>query len=179
MPGALHTIREVEGMPLGELRRRDREMGQPQAEELLARALVGRIATVGPEGMPYVVPMHFVYEASTRHIYFHCATSGHLLSNLAHSDLACFEVDEPGEFIATAPLACGTSQVYTSAICFGKARVVTEEGEKVHGLRLFVKKYVDGLTPERQYAPEMETIDDTTVIALRVDRITGKQRKPA
>ncbi len=163
-------------MAAGELRRKDREMSAVDTEECLAKAQVGRVGTVGPEGMPYVVPMNFAYDAANRTIFLHCATSGHLLDNLAVSPLACFEVDEPGEVIATGPDACSTSQIYRSAICFGRARIVDHGQEKERALNLLVHKYVDQLMPDRSYNPGLATLDATTVIVLSVERITGKQR---
>lgn len=163
-------------MPLGELRKKNREMGAPESEELLGRALVGRLGTVGPDGMPYVVPMNFVYDPAVRTVFLHCANTGHRLDNLAHNPLACFEVDEPEAILATGTRACDTSQIYRSVICFGKAIVVSDREEKERALRLFVTKYVDGLMPERRYEPVLTTLDQTTVIALRVETMTGKKR---
>ena len=163
-------------MPPGKMRRTDREMCQAESEELLARALVGRIGTVGPEGMPYVLPMSFAYDPARRTVFLHHATRGHLLENLAHSPSACFEVDEAGDIIATGPRACDTSQAYRSVICFGRARTITDESEKEGALRLLVRKYVDGLTPERDYDRHLTGVDTTTVIALQVEVMTGKRR---
>ena len=120
--------------------------------------------------------MNFVYEPATRTVYLHCATTGHLLDNLAAESRVCFEVDEPGAIIATSDQACGTSQVYSSAICFGRARILSADVEKRGALEAFIRKYVDRLTPDRKYDSEMTTIDTTTVIAIQVEAMTGKQR---
>lgn len=152
-------------------------MAQKESEALLAGALVGRVGSVGADGAPYVVPMNFVYEASSRTVFLHCADSGHLLENLAAESRVCFEVDEPGALIATDDVACGTSQVYRSVICFGKATVVSADTEKRQALEAFVHKYVNLLTPERQYNAEMTTLDSTVVIAIEVEAMTGKERK--
>ncbi len=152
-------------------------MNAREAEECLARATVGRMGTSGPGGLPYVVPLNFVFDAPSRTIFLHCATSGHLLDNLAYNPQACFEVDEPGELIAPNPRGCDTSQVYKSTICFGTARVVTEPQAKERALRLFLRKYVDQLMPGRSYDPELTTARATTVIALQVELMTGKRRR--
>lgn len=161
------------------MRRKDREMSPPQAEELLSRALVGRIGTVGPDGMPYVTPMNFVYDPTGRAIFFHCATTGHLLDNLAGNPSACFEADEPGDVIATGPGACDTSHAYRSVICFGRASVLSGEQERERALEMFVNKYVRRLMPDRKYEPEMPASEmaQTEVIAMEVERMTGKERQ--
>ncbi|MCL4370600.1 MAG: pyridoxamine 5'-phosphate oxidase family protein [Chloroflexi bacterium] len=163
-------------MARGELRRRDRELDTLETERLLVEARVGRVGTTDREGVPYVVPMNYVYDAASRTIFLHCAASGHLLDNLAFSSLACFEVDDPGEIIATGPDGCSTSQVYRSAICFGRARVVDGQQDREMALRLFVRKYVDQGMPERRYDPTLNTLASTAVIAMQVERMTGKRR---
>ncbi len=163
-------------MPRGELRRKDRGMAAPAAEQCMARALVGHVGTAGPGSIPYVVPMNFVYDPNSRTIFLHCATSGQLLDNLAHNPLVCFEVAEPGEVIATGLQVCNTSQIYRSVICFGRARVLTQQAEREEALRLFVRKYVDQLTPERRYDPTLTMLEATTVIAIEVEGMTGKER---
>lgn len=152
----------------------------PDAEcaALLNRALVGRVATADGNGIPYVVPMNFVYEPADGRIFLHCAVSGHLLDNLATNPRVCFEVDEPGSVIETGDAACDTSHVYKSVICFGRADVSVDGPDKQHALELFVRKYVDQLTPERRYDPDLRMIDTTVAITIQVEKMTGKQRRP-
>jgi len=169
---------EERAMARGSPRRKDREMAAEDVDGLLGEALVGRVGTVDAHGMPYVVPLNFVYDRPSRTVFLHCATSGHLLENLANNPRVCFEVDEPGEIIATGPDGCSTSQVYRSVIAFGTAAIVQGREEKEAALRLFVQKYVDRLMPERQYDPSLNTTDATTVIAVRLETATGKSRPP-
>lgn len=164
-------------MPLGKLRRRDREMGAPETEALMARALVGRLGTVGPDGTPYVVPLNFVYDLERRTIFMHCATTGHKLDNLAANPRVCFEVDEPGQVTALGPYACDMTQPFQSAIAFGVARVILDGPEREEALHLLVRKYVDLLMPGHRYEPEFRTTKATAVIALQVETMTGKEIK--
>jgi uncharacterized protein len=166
-------------VPAGDMRRIDREMSADQSEQLLNRALVGRVGTAGPDGIPYVTPMNFVYDAPGRVLFFHCATTGHMLDNLSQNPRACFEVDEPGDVVATGPAACDTSHTYRSVICFGHATVVAGEHERARVLEMFVEKYIRRLMPGREFDPEMppSEMDRTEVIAMRVDRMTGKLRE--
>jgi nitroimidazol reductase NimA-like FMN-containing flavoprotein (pyridoxamine 5'-phosphate oxidase superfamily) len=152
-------------------------MDPEEVEQLLIEAQVGRVGTVDREGVPYVVPLNYVYDAPSRTVFLHCAASGHLLDNLTFSPLACFEVDEPGEIIATGPDGCSTSQVYRSVIAFGRASAVHGREEKEQALRLLVRKYVDGFMPARRYDPALPTIESTTVIAFRLEQVTGKRRQ--
>lgn len=166
---------EVRQVP-SEMRRQDRAMPLDECARLLDRTPVGRIATTDASGAPYVVPMNFVHVPLDGTIFLHCATSGQLLENLAVNSRVCFEVDEPGDVIATGGYACDTSQLYKSVICFGTARVIQDGPEKHQALDLFVQKYVDRLMPDREYEPEMVTIDTTVAISISVEKMTGKQR---
>src|SRR5450830_924030 len=128
-----HDRLKLEGsrkMPEGELRRKDRETSRTYVQDCLDRALVGRVGTVGPDGGPYVVPMNLVFDPASKRVYLHCANTGHLLDNLAGNDRVCFEVDEPGELLATGPAGCDTSQAFQSVICFGRAHIVTGSTER-------------------------------------------------
>jgi len=40
-----------------QLRRQDRVLGESESRELIAQAYCGRLATVGDDGWPYIVPL--------------------------------------------------------------------------------------------------------------------------
>lgn len=167
-------------MGLGEIRISDRAMSTKDAAALLQRALVGRIGTVDAEGMPYVVPVNFVYEHRRRRIHLHIGRQlGHLASNLAFSPKACFEVDEAGPLIATGETACETDQVYESVICFGNAQAVSDERERTRIARLFLRKYIDQHMPGRSYKRGLSLMSIADFVTVDVDVMTGKCRPPA
>ena len=166
-------------MAVGKLRRSDRAMPEEATMALLRRALVGRIGTVDGDGMPYVVPLNFVYEQAARRIHLHFAKQpGHLASNLKFSSKVCFAVDEPGPLIATGETGCETSHVYESVICFGRAQVVSDERERERIARLFLGKYVDEHMPGRSYKPELAPLSIVDFATVEVDVMTGTRRPP-
>ncbi len=167
-------------MGLGEIRVSDRAMSNKDAAALLQRALVGRIGTVDSEGIPYVVPLNFVYAHRRRRIHLHIGRQpGHLASNLAFSPKVCFEVDEPGPLIATGETACETDQAYESVICFGYAQVVPDERERTRIARLFLRKYIDQGMPGRSYKRGLLLMSIADFVTVYVDVMTGKRRPPA
>ncbi len=167
-------------MALGVVRLKDRAMSQEESQALLLRCLVGRVGTVGDDGMPYVTPVNYVYDPRARRIYLHHSPNkeGHLLANLRHSNKVCVEVDERGPVAATGDYACDTTQVYQSVICFGCMSAIDDPAEKRRVMGLLVRKYIDGLMPGRTYNPEMVELGRTMVLALEIEVMTGKQRKP-
>ncbi len=163
-------------MEVGKLRRSDRAMSEQDSGALLQRALVGRIGTVDADGAPYVVPLNFVYEDQGRRIHLHLARQpGHLASNLALSSKVCFEVDEPGLLVATGDAGCNTDQAYESAVCFGRAAVVSDEGEKERIARLFIRKYVDEHMPGRSDDPGLVWLGAVEFVTVEVGVVTGKR----
>ena len=166
-------------MAIGEIRVSDRAMPEEDSVALLGRALVGRVGTVGADGMPYVVPMNFVYEHAAHTIHLHVAKQpGHLAENLKLSSKVCFEVDEVGALIATGETGCETDHVYESVICFGQARVVPDLDERVRIARLFVQKYVDQAMPGRSLKPGLVFQDIVDFVSVEVSIMTGKRRPP-
>ena len=67
---------------------------EAEARSLLARAYSGRLATVGADGWPYVVPLLHVFSGDEIGLH-NTAARGHLRTNVERDARACFEVDEP------------------------------------------------------------------------------------
>ncbi len=49
-------------------------------DAILSRCRVGRMASVGSDGYPYITPVNYVYLKEA--IYFHCARAGEKLDNI-------------------------------------------------------------------------------------------------
>ena len=76
------------------MRRRHSEITDPlEINRILSAATIGRMATLGADGYPYITPVNYVYTNAC--IYFHCALKGEKLDNIAREDRVCFEVDIP------------------------------------------------------------------------------------
>lgn len=162
-------------MYTGRLRRADRAMSAEAARQLLADCAVGRIGTVGPDGIPYITPMHYAYDPESNCIYMHMSPAkGHLLANLEHSIKACFEVDEPGALIVNGPEGCKASQYYRSVVCFGHVRIVTDTEEKRRICWLLIDKYMrrPGLVAE----PTLGPVDGIVCLEMQVQAMTGKEK---
>jgi len=163
-------------MSIGKLRRPDRAMSEEESTTLLERALVGRVGTVDADGAPYVVPMNFVYEHEARQVQLHLAKyPGHLASNLEFSPKVCFEVDEPGSLFATGDAGCDTGQAYESVVCFGRAEVVSDEGERARIAGLFFRKYIDDHMPGRTYEPGWVWLSAVGFVTIHIGVLTGKR----
>ena len=158
----------------------NRALSVEENKILLQQCLVGRIATVNHEGIPYITPVNYAYELETDRIYIHHSSGGgQLLTNLQNSNQACFEVDQPGAIVKASPgtQACGGDQIYRSVICLGRITIANDE-EKIRGLRLLANKYMGKpiLNPIGEFKPA--TLDRLVILAVDIGTTTGKCREP-
>lgn len=151
-----------------EIRRKDREISTEEASELLTTAEYGILSTVGADGEPYGVPLNYVWR--DQHIYFHCATSGHKLDNLAAQPRVSFCV--VGQ---TRLLPEKFSTEYESAIAFGVASEAQGE-ERSAALVWLLEKYCPDYVEEgKEYISRKDQV--TKVIKIEVDQLSGKARR--
>lgn len=148
------------------MRRKKQLLPGPETVAMLESCTSGVLAVHGDDGYPYAVPLSFVHEDGR--LYFHAATQGHKLDALERSAKASFCVIAADDIVPEK-----FTTYFRSAIAFGQARVVTDDGEKRHGLMLLAEKY----SPEYLDAAPAEIDADwkrTAVIALDIEHLTGK-----
>lgn len=150
----------------------------PMTEEaisaLLERAVVGRISTVGEDGYPYTVAVHYIYEGTPESgtFYFHGLPKGEKLDNIARDPRVCFVVDEFQKLLdQDLATPCNADAAYESVVARGKAELVEDLKEKERILRAIICKYLPGMAE----APMPEArIAGTAVVKVKVERMTGK-----
>jgi nitroimidazol reductase NimA-like FMN-containing flavoprotein (pyridoxamine 5'-phosphate oxidase superfamily) len=151
------------------IRRTDREVGEHEAREILARAEHGVLATVAADGWPYAVPVNHVLSGDV--LYLHCAVEGHKLENIGHEERVSFCAVAHAKVLADK-----LSTAYESAIVFGRAAVVTDPAEKRLALELVVKRFCGAVSPEAEKAISGSGAK-AAVVCIRVERITGKAHR--
>ncbi len=158
------------------MRRKQCEITDPATiSEILKRCTVGRLATLGLDGYPYITPLNFVYWNSS--IYFHCARQGEKIDNILRNPKVCFEVDIPLAYLATdfdtLKPACQVHQFYHSVIIRGNAETVDDIEEKVSALNAMMA--VHEKNPDfSRITPTAPGVDICEVVAVRVESITAK-----
>lgn len=148
------------------LRRKDRLLADHETLEILRTAEYGVLATVGPEGEPYGVPLTFALDEDEQHLLFHCAPEGRKLDNLRAHPKAHFSAVGgtrllPEEF----------SIEYRSAMAAGPVAEVTDREEKKRCARRIAKKYSD--TDPEQYIER--AIDRTCILRMTIEQRGGKR----
>ena len=155
---------------LRELRRKDRQMDEARAWEVLAEAEYAVLSLISPDGDPYAIPINFVLIGKS--LWAHCAKEGHKLDAIAANPRAC----------VTATLHphvdnANTTTYYECVVALGDASVIDDEAQTRPALEAFMDKFASGW---REREPDRIIRDAHTVYMLRVDvmQISGKARRP-
>ena len=114
-----------------------------EIQRILSSTNIGRLATNGGDGYPYITPVNFV--SLEGNIYFHCAPKGEKLDNIEQDPRVCFEVDVPLAYLDVgidpkSPI-CHLHQFYHCVIIRGTASVVRDSALKVAALNALVAKH--------------------------------------
>ena len=157
---------EKKGSKIMEMRRKEKMISQEEIMEVLETAEYGVLSTVSGDGIPYGTPVNFVFMDGA--IYFHCATEGHRLDNIAANDNVCFTVVDSVELM---PEQFNTR--YRSVIAFGKAEVLENEEEKKAALLGIVKKLSPGFIESGMKYID-SSVNKAHVIRICVSEMTGK-----
>lgn len=167
------------------VRRKHNEIKEPaEIQRILEASRIGRLATIGEDGFPYITPVNFaVFDGN---IVFHSAPEGEKLDNIARNPRVCFEVDIPLSYLGLAfgptASACGLHQFHRCAIIRGTASIVQDNRRKVEALNALVAKHEPGV-PFDPVTEDMPQARACVVVEVRPMSITGKmdvaQNRPA
>lgn len=153
-----------------EVRRQDRLLNESRALEILETGEYGVLAMVEDTGLPYAVPLNYVYVGDGV-IYIHCAPEGRKLRAIAaHSDVAFVVVG------ATCVQPSKFTTEYESIIVRGRASVGLTEDERRQALHSFLAKYSpEDMETGMKYASK--SFFRTEIIRLNIATVSGKAKQ--
>lgn len=151
-----------------EMRRKDREQNHDEIAGILKDQPYGVLSTVSQEGVPYGVPLSYVYTNDV--IYLHGAKEGQKLDNLSMNSNVSFCV--VGK---TSVLPEKFSMNYESVIVFGKADFISGE-EKKYALLEIIKKYSPEFIEKGKSYIE-KAASGTELIKITITHMTGKTKR--
>lgn len=149
-----------------EMRRKNQLLSDEETIGMLRSGTSGVLAVAGDNGYPYAVPLSYAYEDGK--LYFHFARAGHKLDSLLKDDRVSFCVIKADDVVEEA-----FTTHYSSVIVFGRARILTEEGEKKHAMECLVEKYSPRFIPQGQLEIEREWNNFCTA-EIQIEHVTGK-----
>ena len=137
-----------------------------EIEDIINRSIVCRIGLCD-NGIPYIVPVNFVYENNT--LYIHSANRGKKIDIIKKNNNVGFEIDIDVEFVKKED-PCECTMKYRSVIGFGKAYIVDGENEKKRIMNLMTRRYLG-----KTYNFSDEEIDSVTIVKIVIEEVTGKK----
>ena len=161
------------------MRRKHSEVTDPEKiANILQSATIGRLATIGAGGYPYITPVNFVYFKGN--IYFHCAPEGEKLDNIARDPKVCFQVDIPLAYLGkgyalsrNSSNICGLHQFYHCVIIRGEARVVPDSPRKVDALNELIASHENRRDFEKVHG-DLPAYHACKVVEIRPESISAK-----
>lgn len=153
-----------------EMRRKDRQLSQEQAMEILEKSGSGVLAVNGDDGYPYTVPInHAMVDGK---IIFHCAKTGHKIDAIKSSDKAsyCVVENETVDFIKC-------TSYYKSVVAFGRIKILEDGEEKKRLFEALARRFSDEYTP--QIIKKVEGgVTRIEILVFEIEHITAKEKLP-
>ncbi len=149
-----------------EMRRKKQLLSEAETIEILQSCTSGVLAVIGDDDYPYAVPLSYAYKDGK--LFFHLAKAGHKLDSIVKNSKVSFCVIKTDTVI---PEKLTTH--FRSAIVFGRARILTEDGEKKYALGCLVEKYSPDYLAEGQAEIERDW-NRVCVAEIQIEHMTGK-----
>lgn len=149
-----------------EMRRKKQQLSAAETILILHSCTSGVLAVTGDNDYPYAVPLSYAYKDGR--LFFHIAKEGHKLDGIARNNKVSFCVIKTD---AVVPQAFTTH--YRSAIVFGRARILTDNGEKRAALECLLEKYSPAYLTEGQAEIERDW-NRVCVVEVQIEHMTGK-----
>ena len=152
-----------------EMRRKNQQLSESEAINVLERGTSGVLALCGADGQPYAVPLSYAYREGR--LYFHCALTGHKVDLLSQNARASFCVIDQDLVV---PEAYTTH--YRSVIAFGEMQELTDDTQKREALLVLSNRYAPH-QPELHEQEINKYFSRTLVLEMTVDLLTGKEAR--
>lgn len=149
-----------------EMRRKKQLLSQSETIEILQSCTSGVLAVLGDDDYPYAVPMSYAYKNGK--LFLHSAKSGHKIDSIIRNNKVSFCVIKTDDVIQKT-----FTTHFSSAIVFGKARILMEDSEKKFALECLVGKYSPDYLAEGQSEIEREW-NKVIVAEIKIEHMTGK-----
>ena len=163
------ALLEKRGETRMEMRRKDRQMTEEFAWEVVDRCEYAVVAMTAENGEPYCLPVNVVREG--KNIYFHSAMEGRKAECLRLHPRVCLTCVGENRVLPER-----YTTLYASAVAFGTARELTDAGEKTEALRLLCGRYapdhMDGFD-----AAIAASLGRTAIWCIAVEEISGKSNR--
>ena len=148
----------------------DRRMSPDDARRVLREGDYGVLSTADAAGVPYGVPVNYVYDEAEGALYFHCARAGRKLDNLRANPRVSLAV-------------VGTARVvperfithYDSVLAEGRAAVMTDESARRRALLMICERFSPGISRRDEVIERYWNA--VNIVRMDIDTISGKRNR--
>ncbi|MDA0733563.1 MAG: pyridoxamine 5'-phosphate oxidase family protein [Chloroflexi bacterium] len=154
------------------------ERAAPEATaDILSQGMVAHVGFI-QDDYPVVIPMSYHYSSETpERLYLHGSIRSRLLKHLASGASVCVAVTLTDGLVYSRK-AMNHSMNYRSAVVFGEAREIVDEGQKFALFDQMVQRYFPGRTVDHDYhAPPSQDLGVTSLIEVTLKDWSGKIRQ--
>lgn len=148
-----------------EMHRSKQLLSDKEAIEILDAHGSGVLAVSGDDDYPYTVPINYVYRDGR--LFFHSARKGHKIDAIRRNDKVSFCVIDRDDVVQET-----FTTLFRSVIVFGRARILTDDGERLSAFTSLVEKHSPDY-PE-QGRQEVENCAGACMVEIRIEHLTGK-----
>jgi uncharacterized protein len=152
------------------MRRQEKEVTDRVSLEEILRSSPVLCLALRDRLAPYVVPVCFGHEGDT--LYIHSALAGTKIDLLRADPIVGFCACSPVT-VASGKTACSSTASGSSVVGTGRARIVTDEADRLRGLDAIMRHYGEQDSRSPVYRPE--SLSRTCVIAVHIDTLHGKR----
>lgn len=148
-----------------------RELSMQEIETILRTENVGTLSMIDANGLPYAVPLHYVYEKEKQALYFHCGKNGRKIDALKKNAQVFFTVVGKYEVVQQR-----YSTRYESVMIQADAQFLTDPEEKKNAFTLFCA----AITPEMDAQGVIEkSLAHVNLVMLKIKSVSGKANNGA
>ncbi|NYB73556.1 pyridoxamine 5'-phosphate oxidase family protein [Sedimentibacter hydroxybenzoicus DSM 7310] len=149
-----------------EMRRIKQLLSNEETIEILNSCTSGVLGVAGDDDYPYTVPVSYTYDDGK--LYIHSAKQGHKIDGINKNDKVTFCVIDRDDVIQKT-----FTTHFRSVSIFGRARILTDEAERLQALRSLVEKYSPDFIEEGEEEIK-KTWDRVCLIEIKIEHMTGK-----
>lgn len=150
------------------MRRKAKEIGLEEIEQLLLNSRRGVLAVNGDDDYPYAVPVNYLYDSNRKKIYFHGACAGYKAEAIRACDKVCFTVygNEEIKGEVWAPYV-------KSAVIFGRCHFFEKNSAAIEILRQLASKYYpDEKLIDEEIAKSGKAVQ---LFEIQIEHLSGKE----
>ena len=160
------------------MRRKDREVKDlGEILQIVSKAKVLHLGLFDGE-YPYIVPLHYGYEYSQERrelvFFLHGAKEGHKLDLIRQNPHVFVELDCDIEPVSGGDIPCKYGSCYASVMGKGHAELLSDEQEKIHGLKLLMRNQTG-----RDFEISAGMAVSVAVLKVTLSEFTAKSRPKA